>query len=160
MKNTVLFLFSILLINIACKSKGSPPQGDPGGNSVLSMKINGVEWKATEKITGSLGVLQDKQFVLGGVATPGNKQQNMNILLENVSGPGTYTTSASAEYDIVQYLETDSNGEIAMYQSQKDGLFTINITRCNGLVTEGTFSGSLSGNPAAIIITDGKFKTQ
>jgi hypothetical protein len=162
MKNTLLFLGCLLFTLNACKSDGNAPQ-KTAGSTVISMKINGVDWKAEKKITGSLGVLKEKQFVLGGTSTPGNKEQDFTINLEDVTGPGTYTTSANAIYNIVQYAETDSNGGIAMYKSQKDGLFTVNITRCNGLVTEGTFSGSIPpmlGTSETIIITEGKFQTQ
>ena len=160
--NYSLLLFHFLFLPFtACKSDGNAPQ-KPVVSTFLSMKINGVEWKATSEITGSLGVLQAKQFVLGGTATPGTREQNMNILLEDVTGPGTYTTSASATYNVAQYADVDTNGDIAMYKSQRDGLFIITITRCTGTITEGTFSGSLPpmlGTTETIVITDGKFST-
>ncbi len=162
MKNALVLISCFLMAMTACKREGKA-QPTTAGTTFLSMKINGVAWKAEKKITGSLGVLKEQQFVLGGIATPGNKEQNMTINLENVTGPGTYTTSTSATYNIVQYVDTDATGAIAMYKSQQDGLFTVNITRCNGTVTEGTFSGSIPpmlGTTKTIVITDGKFQTQ
>lgn len=82
MKNTLLLICGLMATFLACKSQDNNAQ-DPTGTSSLSMKINGVEWKATTDITGSLGIIQDQQFILAGKALSGTKEQNLKNFRQN-----------------------------------------------------------------------------
>ena len=157
MKYSFFALCLLLLCGAGCGKDGDT---NPNTNKTnyLTMKVNGQEWKADAKIAGSLGVLRDGEFVIGGELIGQN--DDMTIVFENVTGPGTYRTDDA--YSIAQFWQNADGADIKLYQSQQDGKFTLNITRADRTSAEGTFSGTLDivigGTQGSVIITDGKFK--
>ena len=169
MNNILLLSFVGLLATIACSHQDKTPDttisaavADSG--SYLTMKINGKEWVAEDDITGNLGLLGPGQFGLGGSKIVNGEEQHLSIAIHNVKGPGTYQTTAEQVYNVAQYaLSQQSNGDVKIFKSQKDGQFTIKITKVDGFNTEGTFSGTLPGwlgTSEAVVITEGKFRTE
>lgn len=167
-------LFPIVLALTLLSCGGAAPQSDAAGGetaaapatgSYLRMKINGVPWEATEEITGNLGLLGEGQFGLGGVHIVDGEEQHFAVILHGVTASGgTFVTDAASTYNAAQYSVNSIDGDdVRIYKSQKDGAFTVRVSRANKFSTEGTFSGTLPGwlntNEAAIV-TDGVFRTE
>lgn len=169
MKNILFPILIALLATVACSHQDKTPKTEISSttaesDSYLTMKINGKEWVADEDLIGNLGLLGPGQFGLGGAKTVNGEEQHLSIAIHNVTGPGTYQTTAEQIYNVAQYaLNQQSNGDVKIFKSQKDGQFTINITKADGYNTEGTFSGTLPGwlgTSESVVITDGKFRTE
>ncbi|HRD80929.1 MAG TPA: hypothetical protein PLZ12_09800 [Saprospiraceae bacterium] len=169
MKNILLLSFIGLLATVACSHQGKTPKTENtaaagASDSYLTMKINGKDWVAEEDITGNLGLMGPGQFGLGGVKIVNGEEQHLSIAIQNVNGPGTYQTIAEQVYNVAQYaVSQQSNGDVKIFKSQKDGQFTIKITKVDGFNTEGTFSGTLPGwlgTTESVVITEGKFRTE
>ena len=169
MKNILFPILIALLATVACSHQDKTPKTEissttAASDSYLTMKINGKEWVADEDLIGNLGLLGPGQFGLGGSKIVNGEEQHLSIAIHNVTGPGTYQTTAEQVYNVAQYaLNQQSNGDVKIFKSQKDGQFTIKITKAEGYNTEGTFSGTLPGwlgTSESVVITDGKFRTE
>lgn len=169
MKNILFLSFIGLLATVACSHQEKAPKTENAAfanasDSYLSMKINGKDWAADQDITGNLGLLGPGQFGLGGFTINNGEEQHLSIAIHNVSGPGTYQTGVEQVYNVAQYaVSQQSNGDVKIFKSQKDGQFTIKITKVDGFNTEGTFSGTLPGwlgTTEAVVITEGRFRTR
>lgn len=169
MKNILFPILIAFLATVACSHQDKTPKTGNDATAVasdsyLTMKINGKEWVAEEDITGNLGLLGPGQFGLGGSRIVNGEEQHLSIAIQNVTGAGTYQTTVEQVYNVAQYaLSRQSNGDVKIFKSQKDGQFTINITKADGFNTEGTFSGTLPGwlgTSESVVITEGKFRTR
>jgi hypothetical protein len=169
MKNIFFPILIALLATVACGHQDKTPKtkissATADSDSYLTMKINGKEWVADEDLTGNLGLLGPGQFGLGGSKIVNGEEQHLSIVVHNVTGPGTYQTTAEQVYNAAQYsLSQQNNGDVKIFKSQKDGQFTIQITKADGYNTEGTFSGTLPGwlgTSESVVITEGRFRTE
>ncbi len=152
---SIILLCSILL---SCKEKSDTDTGNDNPENFITMKIDGVAWKANTTIAGGLGNLADGQFIIAG----GNSDSydDFVISLENISAPGTYTTSDAKSYVSFNHLPPDE-AQTQVYYSKQDGKFTVQVTKATKTAVSGTFSGTLDvqagNNTTPIQITDGKF---
>ncbi len=128
----------------------------------LTMKIDGVEWKANDKIFGIYDYKgYEKQIIIGGSSDAGtNREKVFNVSLNNTTGVG--------EYHIV-----DDNKDLntAIFNNFKEGEedvcglkfgvdLIVKVTKASKIpsIVEATFSGTLTcGSDRTISITDGKF---
>jgi len=167
-RNIALLFIIAIFTSAACGNREKAPKAleaaASNDDSYLTMKINGVEWAADKDITGNLGLLGPGQFGLGGFRIVNGEEQHLSIIIHGVTGPGTFKTTVEQVYNVAQYaLSQQSNGDVKIFKSQKDGMFTVNITKADGFNTEGTFSGTLPGwlgTTESLTITDGKFRTR
>jgi len=127
MKNILFPILIALLATVACSHQDKTPKTEISSttaesDSYLTMKINGKEWVADEDLIGNLGLLGPGQFGLGGAKTVNGEEQHLSIAIHNVTGPGTYQTTAEQVYNVAQYaLNQQSNGDVKIFKSQKDG---------------------------------------
>jgi len=171
MNNKLLLLASMLLLQIlAC---GSKPQQDHSASTtdtatetstagnMLSMKINGVEWKADNEIFGVFHPKgYNKAIIISGSKGPKNKdEQPFNINLYNVDGPGTYQIQAgNTDLNVAQLANLSP--ENYLYGSMMGFNLKVVITKASTApdVIEATFEGEMTGNAGDVLkITEGKF---
>ena len=171
MNNKLLLLASLLLLQIlAC---GSKPQQEnsaatpatitepaPAGNR-LSMKINGVEWKADNKIFGAFHPKgYNKAIIIAGSKGPKNKdEQPFNINLYNVDGPGTYQIqTGNPDLNVAQLANLSPQNYL--YGSMMGFNLKVVITKASTGPDEieATFEGEMTGNAGDVLkITEGSF---
>ena len=171
MNNKLLLLASLLLLQIlAC---GSKPQQEnttatpatitdpaPAGNR-LSMKINGVEWKADNEIFGAFHPKgYNKAIILAGSKGPKNKdEQPFNINLYNVNGPGTYQIqTGNPDLNVAQLANLSPQNYL--YGSMMGFNLKVVITKASTGPDEieATFEGEMTGNAGDVLkITEGSF---
>jgi hypothetical protein len=167
------FLFFSALIPIlilACNGKPEPgtaaaPGGKPIGEvstgNYLSMKINGVEWKADNDLFGAFHPKgYNKAIIISGSKGPKNKdEQTFNINLYNTEGPGTYQFKTGNPDLNVAQLGNLSPANY-MYGNVMGFDMTVKVTKAstNPDIIEATFEGSLNGNAGDVLkVTEGKF---
>jgi hypothetical protein len=171
MSNKFLLLASILLLQIlACGSK--PQQDNSNGPSatatetttagnMLSMKINGVEWKADNEIFGAFHPKgYNKAIIISGSKGPKNKdEQPFNINLYNVDGPGTYQVqTGNPDLNVAQLANLSEQNYL--YGNVLGFNLKVVVTKASTGpdVIEATFEGEMSGNAGDVLkITEGKF---
>ena len=161
-------LFSVLII--ACSSKNDPDKvgtaqaqtsTNDAGENHLSMKINGVEWKADNNIFGAFHPKgYDKAIMIAGSKGPKNKnEQPFNINLYNADGPGVFQIrEGNPDLNVAQLA--NMSPENYMYGSLMGFNMKVTVTKAstNPDVIEATFEGDLNGNAGDVLkITEGKF---
>ena len=171
MNNKLLLLASLLLLQIlAC---GSKPQQEnsaatpatitepaPAGNR-LSMKINGVEWKADNEIFGAFHPKgYNKAIIIAGSKGPKNKdEQPFNINLYNVNGPGTYQIQTrNPDLNVAQLANLSPQNYL--YGSMMGFNLKVVITKASTGPDEieATFEGEMTGNAGDVLkFTEGSF---
>ena len=171
MNNKLLLFASLLLLQIlAC---GSKPQQESSADApatvtetstagnMLSMKINGVEWKADNEIFGAFHPKgYNKAIIISGSKGPKNKdEQPFNINLYNVDGPGTYQIQAgNTDLNVAQLANLSPQNYL--YGSMMGFNLKVVITKASTGpdVVEATFEGEMTGNAGDVLkITEGKF---
>lgn len=158
MKKSLILSLLLGFLALSCKEKDDTnPTTDTEGN-YITMKIDGVEWKANTSIAGGIGILSDAQFIIAGGNS--DSSDDFAISIENVTATGSYSTSDAKSYATF-YRHPADDSKTQFYESKQDGKFTINITKASKTAVSGTFSGTLEvqagNNPTPIHITDGKF---
>lgn len=143
---------------------GSPANDnrEAKGNSQLSFKINGIEWKADSGIFGAFHPPgYNKAILIGGNKGSGKTQeQAFNINLYNTAGPGTYhIRSGNPDFSTAQMLDS-RKPDTPMYGGQMDFDITVVVTKASNspTIVEATFEGTLTANPGDVLaISGGKF---
>ena len=170
--NNKLILFSAFLFLqiLACGSKPATENAEntsvtasPTSSDVnaLTMKINGVEWKADNSIFGAFHPKgYNKAIIISGSKGPKNKdEQPFNINLYNVDGPGTYQIQAgNADLNVAQLANLSPQNYL--YGSMMGFNLKVVITKASTGPDEieATFEGELTGNAGDVLkITEGKF---
>lgn len=167
---TFLLSFLILLFFASCNNNtiagdkkdtaNEEPATSSSGNH-LSMKINGVEWRADNEITGSFHPEgYNKAIIIAGSKGVNNKdEQAFTINLYNTNGPGVFDIKdGNTDKNVVQL--TNVSPEHFMYGSMMGFSMKVTVTKAssNPTVVEASFEGELTGNASdKIKITDGKF---
>ena len=132
----------------------------PVGN-YLSMKINGVEWKADHNIFGAFHPKgYNKVVMISGSKGPKDKnEQPFNINIYNADGPGTFQfQDGNSDFSVAQLANVSL--ENFMYGSMMGFTMKVNLTKASSYpdVVEATFEGELKGNAGDVLkITEGKF---
>lgn len=131
------------------------------GSNYLSMKINGVEWKADNEITGAFHPKgYNKAIIIAGSKGANNKdEQTFTITLYNTNGPATFDIkNGNADNNVVQLSNTSP--ENFLYGSMMGFALNVSVSKAGSNPTEieATFEGELTGNAGDILkITEGKF---
>lgn len=171
MNNRLILLSALLSLQIlACGSKpqqennNSTPattESSPVAGNSLTMKINGVEWKADNSIFGAFHPKgYNKAIIISGSKGPKNKdEQPFNINLYNVDGPGTYQIqTGNADLNVAQLANLSPQNYL--YGSMMGFNLKVVITKASTGPDEieATFEGELTGNAGDVLkITEGKF---
>ncbi len=154
----------ITLLLISCSKSDEAKTVLPNstsGKNYLTMKINGVEWKADNKIFGAFHPKgYDDAIIISGSKGPENKdEQIFSINLYKNPGIGTYDiTDGAPNYNAAQFL----NYSASNFQAGANTGFTmkVNITKASQTPSEveATFEGTLNGIDGSVLtITEGKF---
>lgn len=166
------FLFAALVAfqMLACSSSTEPdtaaaatgkaPEAAVSGN-VLSMKINGVEWKADNEIFGAFHPKgYNKAIIISGSKGSNNKdEQTFNINLYNTNGPGTFNIqTGNPDLSVAQMGNlTPAN---YLYGNVLGFDMKVKVTKASTAPDEieATFEGTLNGNAGDVLkVTEGKF---
>ena len=171
MNNKILLLAAFVFFQIlACGNKPSAESTDSetqtqsapaAATNSLSMKINGVEWKADNGIFGAFHPKgYNKAIIISGSKGPKNKdEQPFNINLYNVDGPGTYQIqTGNPDLNVAQLANLSPQNY--MYGSMMGFNLKVVITKASTGPDEieATFEGEMTGNAGDVLkITEGKF---
>ncbi len=170
MKRTIFFFSTILLLNLACGSKtetakiAGQPEKAPAQTSsenYLTLKINGVEWKADNNIFGAFHPKgYNKVIMIAGSKGPKNRdEQPFNINLYNTDGPGVFEIQdGNPDLSVAQLANVTP--ENYLYGSMMGFKMKVTVTKAssNPDEIEATFEGELNGNAGDVLkITEGKF---
>lgn len=160
-------LTSIVLITLAlisCSKSNEEKTVLPNstsGKNYLTMKINGVEWKADNKIFGAFHPKgYDDAIIISGSKGPENKdEQIFNLNLYKNPGTGTYDiTEGAPNFNAAQFL---NYSELNFQAGANTGFsMKVNITKASETPSEveATFEGTLNGIDGSVLtITEGKF---
>lgn len=169
--NRALFSSAILcLLLIACGNNSgqsgnvanaATEANKPAAENFLSMKINGVEWKADHSIWGAFHPKgHHKVVMISGSKGPKDKnEQPFNINIYNADGPGVFQfQDGNPDFSVAQLANVSLENYI--YGSMMGFTMKVNLTKAstNPDVIEATFEGELKGNAGDVLkITDGKF---
>ncbi len=159
-------LTSIVLITLAlisCSKSNDEKTVLPNstsGKNYLTMKINGVEWKADHDIFGAFHPMgYDEAIIIAGEKGSGKEEQSFNLNLYKTPGVGTYDiTDGAPNNNAAQILNYSAEN----YQAGSLTGFTmkVNIIKASGAPdeVEATFEGTLNGIDGSVLtITEGKF---
>ena len=159
-----------LLLLIACGNNSDQAGGTataastPGKSAAgnyLSMKINGVEWKADHNIFGAFHPKgYNKVIMISGSKGPKDKnEQPFNLNIYNTDGPGVYQfKDGNPDLSVAQLA--NMSPENYLYGSMLGFNMKVNVTKAssNPDEIEASFEGELSGNAGIVLkITEGKF---
>jgi len=133
----------------------------PAAGNTLSMKINGVEWKADHNIFGAFHPKGYNLVVMiSGSKGPKNKdEQPFNINIYNADGPGIFQfQDGNTDLSVAQLANLSP--ENYLYGSMMGFTMKVNLTKASTApdVVEATFEGELKGNAGDVPkITEGRF---
>jgi len=166
-----LFSSAILcLLLIACGNKSdqsgnvanaATEANKPAAENALSMKINGVEWKADHSIFGAFHPKGHNRVVMiSGSKGPKNKSEQLfNINIYNTTGPGIFQfQDGNPDFSVAQLANVSPENYI--YGSMMGFTMKVNLTKASTApdVVEATFEGELKGNAGDVPkITEGRF---
>lgn len=134
---------------------------EAASGNYLSMKINGVEWKADHDVFGAFHPKgYDQAIIIAGSRGPKDKtEQSFNLNLFKTTGPGVFQIkNGNPDFNVVQLA--NMSPENFMYGSMMGFDLKVTITRAsaNPSIVEASFEGELTGNASdKIKITEGKF---
>ena len=170
MKNLFLSANFMLLLCLACTQDTKPAQNQvaatstveaTAGKNYLSMKVNGVEWKADNEIFGAFHPKgYNKAIIIAGLkGKKGQNEQICNLNLYNTYGPNTYTfADGNPDYNVAQFMNIAPGNDIC--GSGMGFKMKAIVTKASGLPNEieATFEGEMTcGNNEVLKITEGKF---
>lgn len=170
MKNLFLSANIILIMCLACTQGTKTPQTQavaasaveqPTGKNYLSMKINGVEWKADNEIFGAFHPKgYNKAIIIAGLkGKKGHGEQSFNLNLYNTDGPNTYAFSdGNPDFNVAQFMNIAPGNDIC--GAGMGFKMKAIVTKASGLPNkiEATFEGEMTcGNNEVLKITEGKF---
>ncbi|MBK8700753.1 MAG: hypothetical protein IPN29_14920 [Saprospiraceae bacterium] len=146
--------------NMDVNGTAAAPQAETSAN-YLSMKINGVEWKADHGVFGAFHPQgYNKVIIIAGDAGKKDKsEKTFNINIYNTSGPGDYHfVNGNTDLSVAQMGNWSEQDYICGSMMGFD--MKVKVTKVSKLPAEveATFSGTLtcaSGPP--LVITEGKF---
>ncbi len=170
--NHKFFFFTALfaLLIVACSSKtesstAETPTAEASTASAkenhLTMKINGVEWKADNNIFGAFHPKgYNKVIIISASKGPKNKdEQPFNINIYNTGGPGVFQLKdGNPDLSVVQLANMSPANYL--YGSMMGFNMKVNVTKAstNPDEIEATFEGEMSGNAGDVLkITEGRF---
>ncbi len=135
--------------------------GKPVTANYLSMKINGVEWKADNEIWGAFHPKgYNKVIIISGLkGKKGDNEQAFNINIYNTDGPGNFIfKDGNPDLSVAQMLNWSP--EKFMYGNVMGFNMKVSVTKASAMPDEieATFQGELNGNMGDVMkITEGKF---
>ena len=161
-------LFALLILSCSSKNEAGTADEPTAQASTasakenhLSMKINGVEWKADNNIFGAFHPKgYNKVIMIAGSKGPKNKdEQPFNINIYNTDGPGVFQfKDGNPDLSVIQLANMSS--ENYLYGSMMGFSIKVNVTKAstNPDEIEATFEGEMNGNAGDVLkITEGKF---
>lgn len=170
---TTTFLVTALasLLLSACGNNASPtataaPERAPTAAPVpsanqLSMRIDGVEWRADHDLFGAFHPpgYERALLIAGARGRKDANEQTMNINLLGIDGPGRYTISTGhAAGSIAQLANYTPERFLAGSMMGYDLVVDVVVAQADPTHIEATFSGTLTGNDSVVMkIEDGRF---
>ena len=173
MDRTLLSSVILCLLLLACGNKSGQSENvanaatkanKPATENSLSMKINGVEWKADHNIFGAFHPKgYNRVVMISGSKGPKNKdEQPFNLNIYNADGPGIFQfQDGNPDLSVAQLANVSP--EKYLYGSMMGFTMKVNLTKASTApdVVEATFEGELKGNAGDVLkITEGKFYYQ
>lgn len=167
-KKMIFSLLSIILI-FSCgnSSKHSKPttiaESDSisEGNNLLSMKINGVEWKSDNEIFGAFHPKgYNNAIIISGSKGKNDKdEQSFNLNLFNTNGPGTFDIkNGNTDLNVVQLANLSAENYLCGSMMGFEMKVIVTKASSNPEQIEATFQGKLTCSSGEILdITEGKF---
>jgi len=135
--------------------------GKPATENALSMKINGVEWKADHNIFGAFHPKGYNRVVMisGSKGSKNKEEQPFNINIYNADGPGIFQfQDGNPDFSVAQLANVSP--ENYLYGSMMGFTMKVNLTKASTApdVVEATFEGEMKGNAGDVLkITEGRF---
>ncbi len=167
-KKMIFSLLSILLI-FSCGSSGKQSKSTAiaesdsisEGNNLLSMKINGVEWKSDNEIFGAFHPKgYNNAIIISGSKGKNDKdEQSFNLNLYNTSGPGTFDIKdGNTDLNVVQLANLSADNYLCGSMMGFDMKVVVTKASSKPDHIEATFQGKLTCSSGEILnITEGKF---
>jgi len=127
----------------------------------LSMRIDGVEWRADHEVFGAFHPPgYDRALLIAGAR--GRKDANeqaMNINLFGIDGPGRYTIETGhADGSVAQLANHTPERFLAGSMMGYALVIDVAVAQADPTHIEATFSGTLTGNDSVVMkIEDGRF---
>lgn len=153
--NYLLMFFMASALLVTSCSKDDDGKGDgptpPQGEGLLSAKIDGVDFVATNEVMAYQGEFEDTQVLM--VAGEDGEERLLWITIQDFTGQtGTYTI----DDDTVGVLYWEQRNQMGWW-AEPGGTITITNFSTNGRV-KGTFQFELNNlNEMERTVTDGKF---
>ncbi len=170
--NQRFFFFSAIfaLLILACSSKNESntvgtssvqAAASTGKENYLSMKINGVEWKADHDVFGAFHPKGYNKVIIiaGGKGPKDATEQAFNINIYNTDGPGDFNFKAgNPDLSVAQMAIWNAENFICGSMMGHDMRVKVTTASTKPDVVEATFEGELTCNTGEVLkITDGKF---
>lgn len=127
----------------------------------LSMRIDGVEWRADHDLFGAFHPpgYERALLIAGARGRKDANEQTMNIILLGIDGPGRYTISTGhAAGSIAQLANYTPERFLSGSMMGYDLVVDVVVAQADPTHIEATFSGTLTGNDSVVMkIEDGRF---
>lgn len=155
---SLLFISAALVLSSCSKDDdGDGENNNNSGSEFLTAKVDGVDFEAAQDPAVIVGASQSNNVlaVQGGK----NNGETIRINLVGYTGPGTYRTGNDiSNTSSVSYITLNPT---ANWMSTFDiGSGTVEVTKDDGTVVEGTFSfeGFNADDQTTKTVTQGQFK--
>ena len=161
------------LVLAACGNTGSPTTTTPSATTAgmssiaaaaanqLSMRVDGVEWRADHEIFGAFHPPGYERALLmaGARGRKDANEQVMNINLFAIDGPGRYAiTTGHAAGSVAQLANYTPERFLAGSMMGYELVIDVGVAQTDPTRIEATFSGTLTGNDGVVMkIEDGRF---
>jgi len=166
MNRKFIVLPAIFALFFACGTKNSPDVAasaskNNGGSNYLSMKINGVEWKADHDISGAFHPKgYNKLIMIAGAKGPKSAgEQTFNINIYNTEGPGIFQfKDGNTDLSVAQLANLTPDKFLYGSMMGFDMKVVVKTATTKPDVVDATFEGTMTSNAGDVIkITEGKF---
>ena len=138
---------------------GTPPAA--AAPNQLSMRIDGVEWRADHDLFGAFHPpgYERALLIAGARGRKDANEQTMNINLFGIDGPGRYTIATGhAAGSVAQLANYTPERFLAGSMMGYELVVDVVVAQADPTHIEATFSGSLTGNDSMVMkIEDGRF---
>ncbi|MCF8247882.1 MAG: hypothetical protein K9J37_22175 [Saprospiraceae bacterium] len=170
MKHLLLSTSLFLLLFFACGNNAGQSNevvsatsapAETADKNYLTMKINGVEWKADHGVFGAFHPKgYNKVTMISGNKGPKDAtEQFFNINIYNTDGPGTFSfKDGNPDLRVAQMGGWNAENYICGSMMGHDMRVKITAASTKPDVVEATFEGELTCNSGEVLkITEGKF---
>lgn len=135
---------------------GMPPAAAPPDE--LSMRIDGVEWRADHEVFGAFHPpgYERALLIAGARGRKDANEQAMNINLFGIDGPGRYTIATGhAAGSVAQLANFTPERFLAGSMMGYELVVDVAVAQADPTHIEATFSGTLTGNDGVVMKIEG-----